>query len=611
MENHALHNLDESLLLDGAFLPPPEPAHEPSGNSFDESEIGINRPCSNAHTSILRGIQTPSGFSSSSLLPPTDPTENFEWFFQNGTETTKMAPINLQLESNVVSPPQCLGSIDFPLGMIHFRDPSITAETHRDLVFFLPPQSTESGPIATPECCGRLLRKAISHVTSFLPIFHQPTLDFNLIPRELCAAILCVGLLVCDEPGAHEIGCSMLPSLRAAILRFVEHVPVKSPQIWVLEAMILVEIAGMFYADRMSMELSDIFHGTLVTLARRLRLFEASREPPRTIPMHAQDERWAEWIKVEKCKRLGYSIFVIDVQHALLFGHGREILSPLAIKLDLPCPDSAWQASNAQQWAIEIQNSYAHRLKFHEIHQEILSIGGTLQTFSTFDAFTGCLFISGLVSIDLDWRERCHGPFFDFAKLRVQTGTLLDVVYDQLQDMPESQMKSNALTMYYLSSTSLRVSFNDLEDATNSGFSLAGTTPSEQARTAIVRLLTKSKVCKTSARHAIRILRLYTPLSPGFASPLETSALYLSALTLWAYALSQGCTNVIPTPYSKGSELEALDAMTAAINSEGNSTTLASWLKTASFAAERLSQKKHDNAKEYSEVLRGLIKTIV
>jgi hypothetical protein len=29
MGNHALHNLDKSLLLDGAFFPPPEPGHEP------------------------------------------------------------------------------------------------------------------------------------------------------------------------------------------------------------------------------------------------------------------------------------------------------------------------------------------------------------------------------------------------------------------------------------------------------------------------------------------------------------------------------------------------------------------------------------------------------
>ena len=63
-------------------------------------------------------------------------------------------------------------------------------------------------------------------------------------------------------------------------------------------------------------------------------------------------------------------------------------------------------------------------------------------------------------------------------------------------------------------------------------------------------------------------------------------------------------------PYPKGNELEALDAMTAAINSEGNTTAPARWLRAANFAAERLSQK-HGNAKEYSEVLQELIKTTV
>lgn len=89
------------------------------------------------------------------------------------------------------------------------------------------------------------------------------------------------------------------------------------------------------------MELSDIFHGTMVTLARRLGIFETSYEPGRPSSGLPPDSPWLEWIHKESLKRcvtnnipqlytanpvrLAYFIFVVDVQHAILFGHDRSM----------------------------------------------------------------------------------------------------------------------------------------------------------------------------------------------------------------------------------------------------------------------------------------------
>ena len=42
----------------------------------------------------------------------------------------------------------------------------------------------------------------------------------------------------------------------------------------------------MFYANRTAMELSDIFHGVMVTLARRLCIFDFTYDPVVQLPAY-------------------------------------------------------------------------------------------------------------------------------------------------------------------------------------------------------------------------------------------------------------------------------------------------------------------------------------
>jgi hypothetical protein len=81
----------------------------------------------------------------------------------------------------------------------------------------------------------------------------------------------------------------------------------------------------MFYANRLDMESSDVFHGTVVTLARRLRIFQSVKTPA-AVPSHSSlYQRWHEWVARESSRRLAYCIFATDVHHATLFGHERAV----------------------------------------------------------------------------------------------------------------------------------------------------------------------------------------------------------------------------------------------------------------------------------------------
>ena len=54
-----------------------------------------------------------------------------------------------------------------------------------------------------------------------LPIFHQPTFSFDLIRRELCASIFCVGLLIAPKQELHQMGCALLGQVRSGLLKVI------------------------------------------------------------------------------------------------------------------------------------------------------------------------------------------------------------------------------------------------------------------------------------------------------------------------------------------------------------------------------------------------------
>jgi hypothetical protein len=66
---------------------------------------------------------------------------------------------------------------------------------------------------------------------------------------------------------------------------------------------LLVEFSGMYLADRAAMELSDIFHGTLVTLSRRLGLFETTYTNAQGTSVSADETDLHEAVERESAKR--------------------------------------------------------------------------------------------------------------------------------------------------------------------------------------------------------------------------------------------------------------------------------------------------------------------
>ncbi|RDL42472.1 Uncharacterized protein BP5553_02451 [Venustampulla echinocandica] len=533
--------------------------------------------------------------------------QNSEWLFQEPRDPAADAAIqgiqfdNTEGSLHSQSSHDALFDIQIP------QPSSISAQTHSNILSFISLEDVDSNPVATIEDTRRILDIAMTYLETCLPMFHQPTLSLDFVASELSASFLSIGLLICGDLNAHEIGCVLLQRLRGDLLQLAQNITIKKEHLWVLQSMLLVEFAGMFHANRSAMELSDIFHGTLVTLARRLGLFEPDYEPVRPTPKRSMDRRWGEWVQKETVKRLAYFIFVIDVQHSLLFGHDRSIISVFTLKLDLPCDEKEWRALTFYEWSSYTATSTSRRLKFHEIHQLLLSAPDIHHKLPSLDALSAYLVLSGFASITCDSLRRRHEPFFDRDQATNKLRTLLKAIADQILTTAEAgPVKKHGLTTYYISLISLGTQLDDLERAANSGFSLTGLTPKQQTRAAMARLLTRNKVGPNTAMHGVQLLRIYMSESHTSVMPLETSALYLGALTLWAYTIGRADDYESLDIASEISGQDSLAEMETAITGTCANACVKAWRAISRHVFERLASLQNDNAREYSEVLRGL-----
>ncbi|CAI7665908.1 unnamed protein product [Penicillium manginii] len=58
---------------------------------------------------------------------------------------------------------------------------------------------------------------------------------------------------------------------------------------------------------------------------------------------------WRRWINEESWRRTAFFAFVMDAQHACVFGHS-PVLSVIDMRIALPCLESTWESLSAETW---------------------------------------------------------------------------------------------------------------------------------------------------------------------------------------------------------------------------------------------------------------------
>lgn len=68
-----------------------------------------------------------------------------------------------------------------------------------------------------------------------------------------------------------------------------------------------------------------------------------------TEPNELPQTSWRRWISEESWRRTAFFAFVMDAQHACVFGHS-PVLSVIDMRIALPCLESIWECPSAESW---------------------------------------------------------------------------------------------------------------------------------------------------------------------------------------------------------------------------------------------------------------------
>lgn len=169
------------------------------------------------------------------------------------------------------------------------------------------------------------------------PILHKPTFNADRCPGALLWCIIMIGAAIQKEVViAHNIA----EPLRWIIFGSVDFNP--PAKLWVIQALLILEVYEKTMSDRQMHVRAIIHHGTTLQLIRRGTILTG--EDSGYLAGDSSDP-WKRWIQNEATKRAALMAFVLDAYHNCMFGH-HSLISIHEIRLSLPCSQYLWDYSS-------------------------------------------------------------------------------------------------------------------------------------------------------------------------------------------------------------------------------------------------------------------------
>ncbi|KAI0905049.1 zinc finger protein zas1 [Ustulina deusta] len=194
-------------------------------------------------------------------------------------------------------------------------------------------------------------------VSPRLPVVHQPTFSPTRCPIYLLLVMIALGAAQIHDQsptGEHEeykaLANLIITSIRLEILGDKGAVP--PVDLWVAQALLLVEFYEKMYSTRKLHERGHIYHVVTLNYLRRGSplIGKAGLESPpdeqNSVDPGSDDRTWwVRWAETEAMHRVVFAAFMMDVIHAAMFGHASD-MAPHEIRLPLPCDEALWSASS-------------------------------------------------------------------------------------------------------------------------------------------------------------------------------------------------------------------------------------------------------------------------
>ncbi|KAL3477102.1 major facilitator superfamily domain-containing protein [Aspergillus californicus] len=398
------------------------------------------------------------------------------------------------------------------------------------------------------------------------PLIHTPTFNPDAIEPVFLAAILSMGATYCSRE-AHQLAVGIHDALRNQL--FCNSAFSPQPDLWVLQAMLLIDCFGKMRAGPKQRERAQLFHCVLIKLIRRSTCCSIRSFCPDELS--GKDESWRAAMDAEQRKRLAFQCFMWDTEHSVLFSQSL-CMAAFEIRSSLPCSSAAWEAASAEEWsrhAREPEHTFLPVLKGY--------ITPTAVTRPRdLNGFSRLVVLHGLMSISADLKRRDQttlraetpervgawtprmGRAYDLWKADFDADCLsmklgAPVLVEEAKRF--TGLKSAAMALYRAASVALHVEILDLQIAAGASTILSRVVTQsdrDRSRNTLSRWLA-SPSATAATRHAAfllqdAVLSLHDwDATDAFHFPW---CLYLATLTIWVFHARDGLQRGRPTDLS-------------------------------------------------------------
>ncbi|KAJ8101598.1 fungal-specific transcription factor domain-containing protein [Lipomyces tetrasporus] len=305
-----------------------DPALADNGNYLDH----IMRKSTDTTQERLLGENVATQVSPSSA-------DLIDWLFSDGMlsgnrDFFASQDVNSFLESPLID----VSQLSTPPQLVHSR---VLSEAKRQQLLTMLP-SLESNPDFTLDKIHQYIDLYWEKFHFQFPILHKRSLEIDTSPEPVVFSMILIGA---SYNGARELAIEIAEPLRWIIFSSPGfHPPTK---VWILQSLLLLEVFEKTMSSRKHHERAHIHHGATLQLIRRGRtLLDPS------IALSGEDDAdassWKRWVEAESIKRAVFMAFILDVSHAIVFGHNL-LMYPYEMRLSLPCDDRVWDSADDER----------------------------------------------------------------------------------------------------------------------------------------------------------------------------------------------------------------------------------------------------------------------
>ncbi|KAH6842258.1 fungal-specific transcription factor domain-containing protein [Chaetomium sp. MPI-CAGE-AT-0009] len=279
-----------------------------------------------------------------------------------------------------------------------------------------PYQPFHNANVASIQAFDAFVQLYFEYFQPNLPFLHQPTFNPSEAPWQLVLATAAIGCGYSKVCGASQYAIGLQELLRRAIAEAVEKDNSVAREPWILQCIVLNSIGMTYSGNRRMFELSETRRNIPVTMARRNGSLASSSAGRQTVSEDdgtvSSEKSWKEWIVDESKRRLGFAIFLLDINMMMHFG------APSCMRIEelhqpLPVQRTLWEAPNAEEWLkVSVEQNEAPERSF-TVASALTALQEGKRLPASVDTFARLILVCAIYHHSSNFQETVHrNPFF-------------------------------------------------------------------------------------------------------------------------------------------------------------------------------------------------------